>query len=123
MRRDHDLIRAIILHIEDYPHGEYPPQLPWIEGYSDEQIGYHCYLILEAGLGRGFPFEREGALSPDARILGLTIKGHEFAEAARNNTVWNRTTAWAKSVGGVSINVLYKQLLVFGAELIRDATL
>ena len=42
MRRDLELIHMMVLAIEDHPSGWAPHQLA-IDGYSDEQIGYHAY--------------------------------------------------------------------------------
>ena len=51
MKRDLELIRKMVLAIEDAPSG-YAPELKF-EGYTDEQVGYHAYLLLDAGLAKG----------------------------------------------------------------------
>ena len=49
MERDWELCRKILEKAEGYE-GIPRPGIPRIEGYTDEQIGYHCYLLEDAGL-------------------------------------------------------------------------
>lgn len=54
MRRDMNLIRKLILELEDaLPERE--PNLN-IEGYTEEQVRYHLYLLHDAGLVYGHDF-------------------------------------------------------------------
>jgi hypothetical protein len=48
MKRDMDLVRKILLQIEEHPHGFAPNYLA-IEDYTQEQIGFHVLLMGEAG--------------------------------------------------------------------------
>lgn len=44
-------------------------------------------------------------------IKRLTSKGHDFVDAARSDTIWNKARATiAATVGGVSIDVLTRYL-------------
>jgi hypothetical protein len=52
MKRDMDLIRAILLELEVKSVGLGTDDVI-IEGYDAPQIGYHCALIVEAGLAQG----------------------------------------------------------------------
>ena len=54
MKRDPDLIRKIILAVEDLPTGLVLDKIK-IDGYTREQIGYHSYLIVDSGLAQ-LPF-------------------------------------------------------------------
>ena len=47
MRRDWDLIRTMMLTIEDSASGWAPSELK-VDGYTDAQVGYHAYLSLPA---------------------------------------------------------------------------
>jgi len=49
MKRDFDLIRKILLTMEAHEHGFLRDELR-IDGYNDEQIAFHMYLLGEAGL-------------------------------------------------------------------------
>jgi len=51
MKRYMELIRKILLVAESAPDG-WGPDVPRIEGYTVDQIGYHVYLLADAGLVR-----------------------------------------------------------------------
>ena len=86
MRRDMDLVRNLALMIEDHPTGFAPRSLQ-INGYTEEQIGYHLYIMMEAGLIRGADVTTHGSASPQVLATSLTWAGHEFADAARIQAV------------------------------------
>ena len=117
MKRDMDLVRKLIFAIEEHPEGFAPPTIE-IEGYSGEEIGYHLSLMLEAGLIDGSDVSNFNCRSPQAIASSLTWKGHEFADAARNDTMWNKAKKTIQEkVGTVSIALLteYLQNLARGA--------
>jgi hypothetical protein len=81
MRRDMDLIRKLLLKLEDHEPVDLSP-------YTEEQIGYHVALLVESGLAHGqvlsyYPQQSGAAHS-------LTWAGHEFLDAARSQTLWNQ---------------------------------
>jgi hypothetical protein len=105
-----DLIRKLVLAIEEHPHGYAPAEID-VPDYSDEQVGYHLYLLVQGGLATGNDAEGFEAESPSAIIHALTWKGHEFADAARNETFWNKARKTVKEKAGtVGIGVLTELL-------------
>ncbi len=109
MKRDMDLVRKIVLAIEEQPHGH--SEEFKLEGYTGEQIGYHLHLMLEADLINGSDITGLSDLSPQAMVSSLTWKGHEFADAARNETFWNNARkAVQEKAGSVGIGVLIEYL-------------
>ena len=88
MKRDMDLIRQILLTAEAYPSG-FAPQIE-IDGYTQEEINYHAFLLGEAGLAKVNNVTHMGSKSPEAIIVNLTWSGHEFLDAARGKTIWNQ---------------------------------
>jgi LPS sulfotransferase NodH len=109
MKRDPDLIRKMILQIEDAPSG-WAPHLA-IEGYAPAQVSYHAYLIVDAGLARGRNVTTMGSDGPEAMITSLTWAGHEFAEAAREETRWRKAMGIVKEKGGsITLDVLTQLL-------------
>ena len=52
MKRDMQLIRKMILLVEESP-GGFAPHPMSIEGYTDAEIGYNAYLMIDAGLAAG----------------------------------------------------------------------
>jgi len=109
MKRDLELIRRMVLAIEDAPSG-FAPDLRF-EGYTQAQIGYHAYLLMDAGLARGADATTYASDAPQAIITSLTWDGHEFAEAARDESRWKRARGIVvEKAGTITFDVL-KQLL------------
>jgi hypothetical protein len=116
MRRDLDLIRKMVLAIEDAPSG-FAPELRF-DGYTEEQVAYHSYLLIDAGYAEGADVTHMGSTGPEARILKLKWAGHEFAAAARDDSRWKKALGLVEDkAGSVTLEVL-KQLL---AALMKSA--
>jgi hypothetical protein len=98
MKRDMDLIREIAFAIEEHPSG-YAPDRFAIEGYTQDQIKYHLFLMLDGGLIHGDVITTADSSGPEAEATSLTWTGHEFAEAARSDTIWNRAKMTVKTKG------------------------
>jgi hypothetical protein len=110
MKRDLDLVRKILLEMESQEHGTNADTLQ-VTGFTAEQIGFHVYLMNEAGLINAIERSYLGALSPEAFPLNLTWDGYEFLEAARDPTLWNQAKAKViKPIGGVAFSVLLEWL-------------
>jgi len=67
--------------------GEPPPGL---EAYSGKEKAYDAALLIEAGFVKGsiVPDRRGGVRG--ASMSRLTWEGHDFLDAARNDTIWNK---------------------------------
>jgi hypothetical protein len=104
MTRDMDLVREILLAVERHPHGYAPEELQ-IEGYSSDQIGYHAYLMQQAGLVQGIEVTNLGSSGPDVHVLNLTWDGHEFLDAAREPKRWAQAKLLLHKAGGASFKV------------------
>ena len=89
MKQDTDLIRKILLEIEADEHRFIHRQIE-IEGYTQEEIGYHTVLLGEAGLAEIIEVTSHSSKSPEALITRLTWDGHEFLDSARQNHIWNQ---------------------------------
>ncbi len=109
MKRDMDLIREMLLVIEAHPSG-YAPSIE-VDGYTQEEIGYHAFLLGEAGFAIINDITGLGEKSPHARIVRLTWAGHEFLDLARQNKRWNIAKDTVAKVGSVSIQILSAVLI------------
>ncbi len=117
MKRDMGLIRKIALAIEDSPSGYSPDDLA-IDGFTEEQVGYHAHLMIQAGLATGSDVTTMGSDSPEAMLTSLTWAGHEFVEMARDETRWKKAMGIVEEKGGsVTLSVLTQVL----AELMKRA--
>ncbi len=105
MKRDMDLVRSILLQVEaneDDPRGMIPLDIP---GKSPMDVSYHVMLMAEAGLITAHDLSSSSGYNFIPKRL--TWSGHEFLDAARNETVWNETKMTvAKKAGTVSFEVL-----------------
>jgi hypothetical protein len=111
MKRDMDLVRKILLDATSQDDG-YAGSNPEIEGYTEDQIAHHIYLMEQAGLVEAADTSTKGSSSPTAILTSITWKGHDFIDVARSNTVWGQAQEKAKSVGGSLTFDLMKELVV-----------
>jgi hypothetical protein len=117
MKRDMELVRKILFAIEKHPHGYAPDPLE-IEGFSEEQVGHHCYLMMHAGLIEGMDTTDGDSEGPTAEPRNLTWAGHDFLGAARDESVWSQVKSKVKEKGlelgslgfGVLIEYLKQQI-------------
>ncbi len=111
MKRDMDLVRRILLKIEEHEHG-LPPRDLNIDGYSAEQIGYHVYLMGQGGLLKVANGTHFGSASPEAIPLGMLWAGHDFLDAAREQSTWDKAKAKIADAGASVTFELLKAVLV-----------
>lgn len=113
MRRDDDLIRKLMLDLEQATSrisNSYA-----VEGYTQQEVAYHLALILKSGLAEGpkpiYPSDGSDPTIPAAvMVTRLTPEGHDFISDLRDDTVWEKVKERTAKVGGsVSLEVL-KQL-------------
>src|SRR5580704_3082064 len=108
MKRDLELIRKIVLAVEDSEGGRVP-QLTF-EGLSSSEVGYHAYLLVDAGIARGVDVTTMQSEGPQALITDLTWAGHEFAALVRDDKRWKRAMDLVNSRGASTFDEL-KRLL------------
>lgn len=115
MKRDMNLVRSILLVLEAHEHG-YAPQEFRIEGYSDEQVAFHVYLMGQAALLRATDVTVASSRSPKAIPHSLTWDGYEFLEAAREPSRWQ---AALKTLGNKGAAVTFDILKALLVDMIR----
>ena len=95
MKRDMDLARKILLEVEDKD--DFSSWLvPDIEEYTKLEIYYHIKLLIQAGLAEGKDLSSD---SDEWVVETLTSAGHDFLDASRNDTIWNKAKDSIKSKG------------------------
>jgi hypothetical protein len=104
MKRDMDLVRSIILACSEHEHG-FAPDFQ-IDGYSTEQVEYHKYLMVEAGLLQGKTYSVAGSETPVATVSAMTWEGHDFLEASRDDKIWAKAKQATSAAGGMAFDVL-----------------
>lgn len=110
MKRDMDLIRALVLRLESWDLGpgaiiivnDIEKDFP-IDGYTGHQISYHFNLIADDG------WIDTGGRKPTSRSFSfraLTSRGHDFADSVRDDKVWASTKSGALKAGGFTLELL-----------------
>ena len=110
MKRDLELIRKILIAIEENPKPQFQGELS-VEGYDDETLMFHVSLLEESGF-------IDAVISKDGtgEIVNvfpnhLTWAGYEFLELARNNSVWEKSKKVLKEKSiSVSVAILSELL-------------
>lgn len=99
MTRDWNLVRDILLAIEEQAQGITLQQVGLPAKYSDQAtVLGHLRLLFQAGFIDG-QMKPMGAHMFFA-IKGLTWAGHDFLDSIRNDTVWQKTQEQAAKIGG-----------------------
>ncbi|MDE0345338.1 MAG: DUF2513 domain-containing protein [Boseongicola sp.] len=115
-----DLVREILRQTEATESGE-KISLD-IPNYDEEEVGLHVELLIEHGLIDG----RAKASSDGSahRILvywinRMTWAGHDFLDAARNDTIWEKAKKKClEATGGLAFNALKACLVDLGKEAV-----
>ncbi len=111
MKRDMDLVRKLLRAIEE---SETPARSPdlHIEGFTDDQVGYHLMIMGEAELVTGGDVTPNDSEYPVWIGLRLTWKGHEFIDAANDDSVWAKVKGAAKGLPMAVAMPLLKAYLI-----------
>ncbi|PZV27493.1 MAG: hypothetical protein DCF12_04245 [Snowella sp.] len=115
MKRNLNLIRKILLDIENAPPGKVISASNFnYEEFEELIIVEHLKLLVDAKLLEGNVIEDslfDGSIVSACFIHRLTWDGHEFLANAKNDTIWKKVTSQAEEKGeSISIFVL-NQLL------------
>jgi hypothetical protein len=109
-----DLIRSILIMLEDAPFDGGPLEIQPVPDHPRDEISYHVMLLHEAGLIHAFDLSTMGGT--DWQPAYLTWAGHEFLEAAKDDTRWNRAKRQFKDKGAPMVFDVLKSLLVSYAK-------
>ena len=98
MKRDMDLVREILLKIEENYVSTALINLN-IDRYDMETVAYHCKIMYEAGLISNYSSQNADNRLYIFRVGSLTWEGHDYLDKIRDNTVWNKTKTVIKEKG------------------------
>lgn len=92
MKRDMDLIRDILKVIESKKPFETTRDLI-IDGHNMQEVAYHCELLYDGGYIKEYRAVSVDNYNGVAAywVRDLTWEGHDFLEAIRQDTIWNKT--------------------------------
>jgi hypothetical protein len=104
MKRDMDLARRVLLELESAPFDGRDVKID-LEGVAHNTLQYHLLLLSEAGLIEAIDASSNDG--PEYFPIRLTWSGHEFLDAARNDSFWVKAKSLiATKAGGVSFDIM-----------------
>jgi len=105
MKRDMDLIRDLLLKIE-----EAPPKASWRvivttkDDTESERILWHLALIEGAGFIKSTPLHLGGRRLPEN--IELEWAGHDFLDSVRDPKIWEKTKKGVEGAGGFTLDLV-----------------
>lgn len=87
MKRDMDAVRQILLATEALGHDQ---QLDRLDGMDTDTFVHHVLLMQDGGLIDARAMAGSGSMANFAHVLRMTWAGHDFLDAARNDTLWQK---------------------------------
>lgn len=107
MKRDWDLIRDLLLQIEDLEPGHYYCPRP-TEEHSLESVSYHLHLLEQARLLECKEQHRWNG-EPSRVASCLTLQGHDLLDSIRDEDAWQaKKTMLLARLGAISYESLRK---------------
>lgn len=117
MKRDMELVRKILLHMENDEFAGRPYEGSWIDGVDETTFFYHVNLMEQANLIKATSYK----LGDDRGIayypIAITWDGHEFLDAVRDNGVWSKVK---KKVGPAIASMPIKVITTVASAIIQQ---
>lgn len=106
MKRDMDLVRELLMHIESAP--DRFVGLPELNDHPRADLIEHVRLCADAGLLEAKFFNALDPDEDDVHNIRLTWSGHEFLDATRSPEIWEKAKSGAAKVGSTSLKLLFE---------------
>ena len=115
MKRDIDLIRQMLLFIEE---SDVPPNSLGVEDFLGANgkaavIALHLSLLADAGFIE--VMKPKNADWEDCTVKRMTFAGYEYLDSIRNDGIWHNVKAKIGELGGVTLDMV-KELAVEAAK-------
>ena len=113
MRRDMDLVRRILLALEERENHGAPEPLDFVDEYPKNLVHHHVRLMAEAGLIEAYDCSGvgDGGNAP-CWPKSIRMEGYDFLDDARNEGVWGTAKQRLTQIGGSTSLAVFKALLV-----------
>lgn len=106
MKRNLDLVREILLAVEDYEPAQ-PSMLQTLSpkdfSGTEAQNFYHINMLVDAGF---INLAGKATLAGDYAVHGMTMSGHDFLDAIKEPSVWNHTKERVGKIGGWTLDIV-----------------
>jgi hypothetical protein len=98
MKRSWDVIRNLLIKIEEQPGPRFELYPKDFSPIDEECAAYHMLLLHKAGMIEGIPRDMMGA--PLSFIAtGMTWEGHELLDSIKSNNLWLKVREMARQKG------------------------
>jgi hypothetical protein len=123
VKRNWDTIREILTRLEEINPMESHLELTSFSAERAAEISYHMELLIEAGLVEGQMTKYIGRKISAFFVSRLTWSGHEFLDAIRSNTVWEKTKKTIVSKGlALTFDLIKSVATDVAGSIIKSAT-
>ncbi len=122
MKRNWDTIRELLSKVEECT---LPTDTVRLSDFPEErapEISYHMALLIDAGLVNGQMIKTIGPEVKDFFAQKLSWSGHEFLDAIRSDTVWQKTKTVFKEKGlDMTFDLIKEGAKKIGAVILASA--
>ncbi len=124
MKRDMELVREILLFLEDdnreyYDDNDGTHDLIHIEGYTKREIEYHLVIMKDGELLKGELPRGDNKIITHKGVR-LDWNSHDFIETFRSDTIWNKSKEHLKEKGFQIANMPMDVLIGLGKSYIDN---
>ena len=100
MKYSLELVVKLLDVIIEHPHGFAPRNIE-IEGFSPEEIGFHSYLMEEAGLVEATEFTHLTSPGPFSSIRNILMDGYTFHAAMQDTSLFEMAKEYFDKKGAL----------------------
>lgn len=112
MKRDLDLMRSMMLRIEEQTSGDIYLRRAAFDDLCEnlDAISYHLRTLLDAGFIEAL--DLSSSSGEDYAVRGLTFAGCDYLDAIRDKSIWEKVKKKISSIGGSASVEIVKALAV-----------
>ncbi len=122
MKRDMDLVRDLLLQIEEFDQGYGGDVEIEARDHEPQVVAEHLRLLLEARLIEGDAVPDDEYAFDHILPTRLTWSGHDFLETVRDPEIWKKTKEGALSAKGFTLDLLQDLAKGFIKKQIEERT-
>ena len=106
-----DIVRKVLITAEEPPKSNWPGGIKSIEGVPEDVAAYHVALLKDAGFVEAIVDNNPDGLPYRFQKLRMTWAGHEFLDAARDDTIWKKVKEHVIAPGASwTVSLLFEYL-------------
>ena len=115
MKRDMDLIRLILLRVEEQDPNTSSYESITIDGYTSGEVREHIKLLANAGMISDVYHDLDG----NVWVRSITWDGYDYLDKVRDNAIWKKTKDTIKEKG---LPLIFDTIKTISSAFITAAT-